>query len=188
MKNILIVSGHNDLNKSLANKTILEKLQELLPNAEYDFLDKLYPDYKIDVKKEQEKLVNADIIVLQFPVFWYNAPSLMRKWFEDVLEHGFSHGSKGKALLGKKLIVSLTTGAPVEMYQHGGLQNYTIDEFLPPFIQLANLCNMEWAGFIHTGGVSYSTRTDEIKQKEMIEKSIKHAEKLVEKLNNLIGN
>ena len=64
---------------------------------------KLYPDFKIDVKKEQEKLVKADSIILQFPMFWYNAPALMRQWFESVLEHGFAYGSKGKALEGKKI-------------------------------------------------------------------------------------
>lgn len=33
MKNVLIVSGHTDLNNSVANKKILEELSERLPNA-----------------------------------------------------------------------------------------------------------------------------------------------------------
>lgn len=69
MKNILIVSGHTDLNDSFANRKIIEKLQKLIPQAEFDLLDKLYPDYRIDVKKEQKKLIKADVIVLQFPIF-----------------------------------------------------------------------------------------------------------------------
>ena len=80
MKNILIVSGHTDLNNSVANKNILNKLKEKLPNAEYDILSELYPNYQIDVEKEQEKLLKADIIVLQYPVFWYSMPSLLEKW------------------------------------------------------------------------------------------------------------
>lgn len=54
--NILIVSGHTNLDDSVANKEILYRLKELLPNAEFDLLSELYPDYKIDVEKEQEKL------------------------------------------------------------------------------------------------------------------------------------
>ena len=50
MKNILVVSGHTDLNDSVANNLILETLQKELPDAEFDFLDKLYSDFKIDVK------------------------------------------------------------------------------------------------------------------------------------------
>ena len=71
MKKVLIISGHtNTESDSMANKQILNELQtRLLPEAEYDILDRLYPDYRIDVEAEQKKLVEADIIVLQYPVF-----------------------------------------------------------------------------------------------------------------------
>lgn len=69
MKNVLIISGHTDLAASVANKTILETLNERLPEAEIVKLDELYPDFKIDVEAEQQKLLRADIIVLQFPPF-----------------------------------------------------------------------------------------------------------------------
>lgn len=77
MKKILIVSGHPDLNDSFANKTILEETKKLLPEAEFVYLDKFYPDFRIDTKAEQERLLRADIIVLQYPLFWYSAPSLL---------------------------------------------------------------------------------------------------------------
>lgn len=142
MKRILIVSGHTDLNQSFANRIILDKLQSILPQAEFALLDKLYPDFRIDVSAEQQRLTGADVIVLQFPFFWYGMPSLMKKWMEDVFVHGFSHGSTGDKLHGKKLLLSFTSGAPEEMYQHGGLQNYTIEEFMPAFKQFAVLCGM----------------------------------------------
>lgn len=69
MKNVLIISGHTDLSKSVANKEILSILEKQLPNAKIERLDSLYPDYKINVKQEQKNLLWADIIVLQFPLF-----------------------------------------------------------------------------------------------------------------------
>ena len=66
MKKILIVSGHPDMNDSFANKTILEETKKLLPEAELVYLDQLYPDFRIDTKAEQERLLRADIIVLQY--------------------------------------------------------------------------------------------------------------------------
>ena len=54
MQNILVVSGHTDLNNSVANKAILERLEDKLPQAEFVYLDKLYPDFKIDASAEQE--------------------------------------------------------------------------------------------------------------------------------------
>lgn len=179
MKKILIVSGHTNLNNSFANKIILDKLAKDLPEAVFDYLDKEYPDFAIDVKAEQQKLVDADIIVLQFPVFWYSYPSIMHRWMEDVFEHGFSHGSRGKALLGKKLVASFTTGAPEEMYVKGGPQLYPIDELVVPAIKsTANLCSMDYAGYVYTGGVSYASSPDEEKAKAMRAKAEKHAERL----------
>ena len=126
MKDILIISGHTDLAASVANRTILETLGERLPEAEIVKLDELYPDFKIDVENEQRRLLRADIIVLQFPVFWYSVPSILERWMEETFRHGFSHGSTGDKLKGKKLVLSFTTGAPEEMYSHDGPMGYTI--------------------------------------------------------------
>ena len=183
--NILVVSGHTDLNQSLANKTILDELQQHLPQAELVFLDKLYPHFQIDVAAEQQRLVRADVIVLQFPFFWYGIPSLMKKWMEDVFVHGFSHGSTGNKLHGKKLIVSFTSGAPEDMYRHGGLQNYTIEEFMAPLKQFASLCGMEWQDYVYSGGLSYASRHDEAKLEHMRAKTIAHAGRLLTQLSML---
>lgn len=180
MTKLLVVSGHVDLAHSVANKAILAGLQKEFPDAEFDDLIGLYPDYKIDAKAEQDKLVKADVIVLQFPFFWYNCPSIMRKWFEDVLTHGFAYGSTGKALAGKKLIVSMTTGAPSEMYQHDAAQNFEIGEFMPSFIQMASLCSMQWSGFVCSGGYQFTLEED-----KKIEMANKHVKELVDTIKSL---
>src|SRR5574344_2048864 len=162
MKKVLLVAGHTDLNNdSVANKTIIEEFHRLMPDAELDILCELYPDYCIDIKAEQQKLVNADVIVLQFPVFWYSQPSLMHKWMEDTFRHGFSHGSSGKALQGKTLIASFTTGAPAEAYASNGPMGYTIEEMIMPAIDgTARLTGMQLLPPVYTFGVSYSSRNN----------------------------
>ena len=60
---------------------------------EVDNIYELYPDGKIDVKAEQEKLLKADTIIFQFPMFWFKSPYLLSKWTEDVFAHGFAYGS-----------------------------------------------------------------------------------------------
>ncbi len=149
---------------------------------EIDELYKLYPDFKIDVKREKEKLLRADYIILQFPMFWYNAPALMRQWFESVLEHGFAYGSKGKALEGKKLILSITTGSPTEDYKPGGKQSYTIEDLTKGFHQLANLCSMKWDGFITTGNLVFFLRDKPDELKKMMERLEQHAIELSAKV------
>jgi putative NADPH-quinone reductase len=185
MKNILVVSGHTDLNNSVANKTILEELSKKLPEAEFDYLDKLYPDFKINVEEEQKKLIKSDIIVLQHPIFWYAMPSLLNKWIEDVFIRGFSHGSTGDKLQGKQLISSFTTGAPEANYHKDGSIGYEIEELLPPIKATCKLCGLQYAGFLHTAGVSYHSRSNAEALEAIKEKSIIHAERLIELLKTL---
>ena len=181
MKNVLIVSGHTDLkNDSVANKTIINELKRLLPEAEYDILSDLYPDYRFDVKAEQEKLVKADIIVWQFPVFWYSMPSLLRKWVEEVVVHGFAYGTDGTALQGKRFIASFTTGAPAEAYTPNGFVGYTIEEVLnTQFKPMAKLCSLYLQPFVYTQGVSYANRTDDAAIAAMQQRSREHAQRLI---------
>ena len=183
--NVLIVSGHTDLATSVANRTILETLQTRLPDAEIVKLDELYPDFQIDVKAEQARLLRADVIVLQFPVFWYSAPSILQRWMEETFQHGFSHGRTGDKLKGKKLVLSFTTGAPEAMYRHDGPMGYTIEEFLPCFKATCRLCQMDFAGYVYTGGVSYGNRTTPELVEAQKAASVKHAERVVELLATL---
>lgn len=179
MKNVLIISGHTDLSTSVANKAILETLEARLPEAEIVKLDSLYPDYKIDVAAEQARLVKADVVVLQFPLFWYSAPSILERWMEETFKHGFSHGSTGDKLKGKRLIVSVTAGAPAEMYGEGAPMGHSIDTYMY-FIQAAcRLTQMEYAGCVFTGGVSYANRTTPELIEGQKKEAVKHAERLI---------
>ena len=176
MTNVLIVSGHPRLDDdSLANKTIVEELASLIPGAVVDQLDELYPDYRIDVATEQAKLVAADVIVLQYPLWWYGWPSLLQKWVEDVFVRGFSHGSTGTALAGKKLVVSVTTGALQAYYEPDSVN---FDDLLTPARATCALTGMEFAGSLPLFGVSYANRTDEAARADMVERSREHAARL----------
>lgn len=182
---VLIVSGHPDLNGSFANKIILEKTAHLLPQAEIIRLDKMYPDFRIDADTEQQRLLRADIIVLQFPLFWYEVPALMKKWMEDVFTHGFAHGTTGDKLHGKQLVISFTSGAPEDMYRHGAPQNYFIEEFLPPLRQFASLCGMKWGGHVYSGGFSNPGCYDESERERMHSLAVCHAERLSALLSSI---
>ena len=172
MKNILIVSGHTDLSDSVANKKILDILTAQLPQSRQVHLDKLYPDFVIDVRAEQEKLIWADIVVLQFPVFWFSAPSILHRWMEQTFLHGFSHGSAGDKLRGKKMVISCTSGAPAEALDW--------DAILQFLRATAQVTGMEYMGTVVTGDVSYALRQDTELLKEINRKAAEHAARLEE--------
>ncbi|MDE5784941.1 MAG: NAD(P)H-dependent oxidoreductase [Duncaniella sp.] len=160
MSKTLVISGHPDYKNSKANKAILNEFQRLVPEAEIVRLDELYPDFDIDVAAEQKRLSEADTVVFEFPFWWYSAPSLMRRYFELVLSHGFAYGSAGTALHGKKLIMSFTAGAKAEAYTPDGAQHYTMDDFTPQLRALANLCGFDYRGEVVSYGMMLLDPTD----------------------------
>ena len=90
MKKVLIVSGHSNIqHDSVVNSLILKQVKQALPQVEIDLLCELYPDFKIDVAAEQAKVLEADIIVFQFPLYWFGKPTIREGWGEVVLLDGF---------------------------------------------------------------------------------------------------
>lgn len=110
------------------------------------------------MEREQQRLVEADIVVFQFPLFWFSIPSLLQRWIEEVWLHGFSHGSTGTALKGKKLILSFTVGAPEEVYINAN--GNAFDKLMFAQMFAAGFTGMEFAGMVHTCSVSYAMRNE----------------------------
>jgi len=45
-----------------------------------------------DIALEQDKLRWADTVILQFPLWWYSMPAIMKGWVERVYAYGFAYG------------------------------------------------------------------------------------------------
>ena len=142
-KKILILFAHPATHKSRINSRLTEAVMDLEGVTFHDLYE-AYPDFHIDVKKEQELLLANDLIIWQHPFYWYSAPAMIKEWIDLVLQHGFAYGRKGKALEGKHALTAITTGGRREAYQEGGYSSFTIPQFLAPFKQTARLCNMEY--------------------------------------------
>ncbi len=138
---VLIQLFHPLLHKSRVNRELIKAIDDL-DGVSIRLMYDLYPDFHIDIKEEQRLLEEHDIIVWQHPFYWYSSPSLLKEWIDVVLEHGFAYGRDGKALVGKKVITSITSGGRRDVYQEGGLRKYTIRQLLAPFEQTVRLCNM----------------------------------------------
>ena len=143
MKKILILFAHPALEKSRINTQLAAAVKKL-SNVTFNNLYDSYPDFYIDVVKEQQMLMMHDIIVWQHPFYWYSSPALLKEWFDLVLQHGFAYGEKGRALEGKKVLSIISTGGRSEVYTREGQKHYSINQFLVPFKQSANLCRMEY--------------------------------------------
>jgi len=142
-KKILILFAHPAFHKSRINTRLSEAVKDL-DGITFHNLYEEYPDFHIDVKREQDLLVEHDLIIWHHPFYWYSAPAMIKEWIDLVLQHDFAYGRKGKALEGKQALTVITTGGSREAYQEGGYSSFTIPQFLAPFKQTARLCNMEY--------------------------------------------
>ncbi len=104
-----------------------------------------YPRFEIDIDNEQQRLIDHEVILFQFPVFWYSTPSIIKEWLDLVLEQGFAYGDEGDKLAGKTLMLALTAAGPAEAYTTDGYQNHTLRTFLSPLEQSTTLCKMHFA-------------------------------------------
>ncbi|GAB3228439.1 NAD(P)H-dependent oxidoreductase [Glycomyces halotolerans] len=109
-----------------------------------------------DIRAEQERLLAADAVILQFPLWWFSMPAIMKGWVDRVLTNGFGYGSTrgwprygDGVLAGKRAMVSVTTGAAEPHLSDRGVNGsiedllfpinhgiffYTGMEVLPPFV------------------------------------------------------
>jgi len=103
-----------------------------------------YPDFHIDIEKEQDFLLNHDRIVLQFPIYWWSMTPLLKKWMDDVLQYQFAYGSRGNKLKGKDLQLICSVGGQAKNY-NGFHMFATVPEILKSFQLTANLAKMNYA-------------------------------------------
>lgn len=143
MKKILINFVHPAKSRSKINRA-LRKAVEGLENITINDLYETYPDFHIDVKREQNLCEEHDVIIFQHPFYWYSSPAIMKEWFDLVFQHGWAYGSKATALKDKLFIQALTAGGDDSTYQKDGFNEFTIQELTTPFRATAKLCKMNW--------------------------------------------
>jgi len=140
---ILVVYAHPYPTRSRACKTLLEAIGGR-QGVEVRSLYELYPDFDIDGKAERQALDRARLVVWLHPFYWYGVPALLKHWFDQVLAKGWSHGEGGRALVGKDCLWVTTTGGGEEAFTPEGRHGHPFEAFVPPMMQTARYCGMNW--------------------------------------------
>ncbi|MFC0174212.1 NAD(P)H-dependent oxidoreductase [Vibrio comitans] len=150
-KRVLLLFAHPSQSRSEVN-VALYKAAKKIPGITCVDLYSEYPKYDIDIEREQQRLLDHDIIIFQFPLYWYSTPSILKEWQDLVLEYGFAYGHEGTAIQGKQFFCAITAGGKEDAYQTDGYNHYTIRELLHPIEQTAALTGMNyWAPFVLFG-------------------------------------
>jgi NAD(P)H dehydrogenase (quinone) len=110
-----------------------------------------------DILLEQRKVLDCQLMIFQFPLWWFTLPAILKGWVDRVLSMGFAYDQDGRwydhgGLKGRRAMLSFTTGDPESCFTprgiHGSmeailwpLQRATLShcgfDVLPPFVAYA---------------------------------------------------
>ncbi len=138
---ILVLFAHPSIDRSEVNSPLAEAAAGVDGVTLIDLYAE-YPDFQIDIDREQQRLLDHDIIIFQHPLYWYSTPAILKEWQDLVLEHDFAYGAEGTRLHGKIFMSALSAGGHEDAYCPKGYNNFTIRELLHPLEQTAMLCGM----------------------------------------------
>ncbi|KAM6977806.1 NAD(P)H dehydrogenase [quinone] 1-like [Aplochiton taeniatus] len=78
-----------------------------------------------DITEEQRKVTQADVLLFQFPMYWFSVPAIMKGWIDRVLTMEFAYTSEKRYSQGifkdKKAMLSFTTGSQESMFSANGI-------------------------------------------------------------------
>ncbi len=87
-----------------------------------------------DINAEMEKVKNADLIIIHFPLWWSGLPAILKGWFDRVLAMGFAWDASSRystgLMRGKKVLTSVAVADPISYYDVKGMHGASIEQHL----------------------------------------------------------
>jgi len=69
--------------------------------------------YNLALKDEMEKLNHADLLIFNFPMWWYSMPAILKGWVDRVMAYGVAYGAGCEdKFKGRQALITVTTGSP----------------------------------------------------------------------------
>ena len=135
MTKTLIIMSHPDVDQSTSQQFLLAavKGEEQIQIRHLESILAKQEDNHFDKTIERAFLQEADKIIFQFPLYWYQCPSVMKQWMDEVLTLNLSQKNKMK-----EFGIVVTVGAKKVRYTAGGSVGFGIEELLRPYQALAN--------------------------------------------------
>lgn len=88
-----------------------------------------------EIWEEMKLLAEADVLIFNFPLWWFGMPAILKGWVDRVLAYGFAYGGEygffdtGR-FKGKKAFLCVTTGSPADFYTAEGAHGRTLGDIL----------------------------------------------------------
>ena len=112
------VSGRHNFTTVKDPNYFKPQIEEMFATEAHGFAD--------DIETEIQKIEWCDLMIWQFPLWWFGLPGILKGWVDRVFAMGRTYGGDklyaNGVFKGKKALLSLTTGGPAPAYAKGGFQ------------------------------------------------------------------
>lgn len=156
----LIVVIHPDINSSVVNK---KWINEAVKYPDLFTVHDIYQTYKdgvIDVEKEQRLIEEHGNLILQFPLYWFNCPPLLKQWLDEVFTYGWAYGSSGQKLKGRNFALAVSAGIKEE--ELSSRYNRTLNNILLPFEMTAKYVGAKYLPFYSFYGAEFEPSSERL--------------------------
>lgn len=124
-----------------------------------------------DVRHHLETIENTDVMILQYPMWWYTPPAMLKGWLDRVFVYGRAYTGRRRYdagfFKGKRAMLSVSTGAPEATFQHNG-RNADVNLILWPLhftLSYLGFTVLEpFVSFGIEGGLKYSDEGDAVQR------------------------
>lgn len=119
-----------------------------------DFSERANPDYLVyaleqrhaygkgalapDITAEVDKVKWADLIIFNFPIYWYGMPAIMKGWIDRVFISGLCYGGRRiydrGGLKGKSAMLAISLGGQAHMFGPGAVHG-ELEVMLQPILR-----------------------------------------------------
>jgi NAD(P)H dehydrogenase (quinone) len=135
----------------------------------------------LDIKEEMDKVLWADVVIFQFPIWWSNFPAILKGWMDRVFYNGFAFNLAEMQLYGngplkgKRGMLSFTTGAPRALYTdqgpHGEIETL-IHYFNHVLFEFVGMESLPYFAIFGPGDLTEDEREAELDRFQKIIKNI----------------
>lgn len=91
-----------------------------------------------DILRELDKLMASELLVLNFPIYWFSVPAILKGWLDRVLVSGVCYGGRRfydqGGLAGKRALVAATLGGRPHMFGPDAIHG-PIETMLTPLLR-----------------------------------------------------
>lgn len=158
MKKTLVIVVHPNIEQSVINKAWIKAIEG---EATIHDIYANYPDGQINIEHEQALLEKHDRIIFQFPLYWYAAPYLLKKWMDEVFTEGWAYGNGGDKMENKELSAAVSCGSPESAFAEGAQQCHSLRNYLNIFDGIAAFLRANFTGY-HACYDSYNPQLKEV--------------------------